>query len=290
MTDDPWDVDSLDLAAYLDRIGVRPGPPSRAALDELTEAHVRTFSFDNIDVLLDQHAGVALAAVADKFVGRGRGGYCFEHVTLFAAALERLGYDVVRRLGRVGDPRSAARTHLVAVVSLDGENLMIDPGFGLSALRPVPLRHGARDDHRGWVFEIASREGLGVESWELSRLTSGGWEAQHTHDDTPVVPVDVAVGHHYTSTHPLSHFRHRLVVTRHEGDRHTTVTEEHVTVRRPGHVTTRHTYDLPDLPALLRQLAVPVTASETDRLLDRVAGLREEQRAGVGEVDGAATA
>ena len=29
----------------------------------------------------------------EKFVGRGRGGYCFEHGALFAAALERLGYD-----------------------------------------------------------------------------------------------------------------------------------------------------------------------------------------------------
>jgi len=51
---------------------------------------VRTFTFDNIDVLLGQHAGVSLNAIQDKFVGRGRGGYCFEHSTIFAAALERL--------------------------------------------------------------------------------------------------------------------------------------------------------------------------------------------------------
>jgi len=289
-TADLWGVDRLDLDGYLARLGVAARPPSRAALDELHEAHVRTFTFDNIDVLLDQHPGVALAAVSDKFVGRGRGGYCFEHVTLFAAALQRLGYDVVRRLARVGDPRSAARTHLVAVVSLDADELMIDPGFGLSPLRPIPLRHGARDDHRGWVFDISSRDDLGVESWELRRLTSSGWESQHTEDDAPVVPVDVALAHHWTSTHPLSHFRHRLVVTRHEGDRHTTVTEDHVTVRRPGRPTVRRAYDLPELPALLRQLEIPVTASQTDRLLDRVAGLREERGVDLDGADGAATA
>ena len=72
---------------------------------------MRTFTFDNIDVLLEQHPGVGLDAVQAKFVGRGRGGYCFEHGTLFAAALERLGYIVERRLGRVGDPtRRPART------------------------------------------------------------------------------------------------------------------------------------------------------------------------------------
>ena len=280
---DPWAVEDLDLAAYLDRIGVSAQPPSRAALDELVEAHVRTFSFDNIDVLLDQHPGVELAAVADKFLRRGRGGYCFEHVTLLAAALQRLRYHVVRRLGRVGDPRSAARTHMVAVVSLDAERLLIDPGFGLSPLRPIPLRDGAQHDHRGWIFDIHERNDLGVESWELRRLTSTGWESQHTHDTSPVVPADVALGHHYTSTHPLSHFRHRLVVTRSEGDRHTTVTEGHVTVRRPGRRTEQRPYDLPDLPDLLRSLEVPVTASETERLLDRVAGLRDAARTSAAE-------
>src|SRR5262249_15843713 len=116
--DDPWQIDRLDLDAYLARVAVPARPPSRAALDELHEAHVRTFTFDNIDVLLDQHPGVDLDAVQAKFVGRGRGGYCFEHGTLFAAALERLGYPVARRLGRVAGS-SGARTHCVVVVTLD---------------------------------------------------------------------------------------------------------------------------------------------------------------------------
>lgn len=77
MTDDPWHTEQLDLDAYLTRIGAPARPPSRAALDELHEAHVRTFTFDNIDVLLDQHPGVNLDTVQpdtvqDKFVRRGR--------------------------------------------------------------------------------------------------------------------------------------------------------------------------------------------------------------------------
>jgi len=54
----PWLTEQLDLGAYLRRIGARRAAPSRAALDALHEAHVRAFSFDNIDVLLDQHPGV----------------------------------------------------------------------------------------------------------------------------------------------------------------------------------------------------------------------------------------
>src|SRR5215470_813014 len=152
--DDPWQIDRLDLDAYLARVAVPARAPSRGALDELHEAHVRTFTFDNIDVLLDQHPGVDLDAVQAKFVGRGRGGYCFEHGTLFAAALERLGYTVERRLGRVGDPNEKARTHTVVVVTLGNERLLCDPGFGFSTLRALPLVHGAEDDYGGRILRV----------------------------------------------------------------------------------------------------------------------------------------
>src|SRR3982751_2248928 len=108
MSADVWQVDRLDLDGYLARLGVPAREPGRPALDELHEAHVRACTFDNVDVLLGQHPGVSLDAIQEKFVGRGRGGYCFEHSTVFAAALERLGYDVRRHLGRVGDPTTGS--------------------------------------------------------------------------------------------------------------------------------------------------------------------------------------
>ena len=72
---DPWGVDALDLDDYLARTGVSAEPPSLDALTRLQTAHVRTFTFDNIDVLLGTHPGVSLAAIQEKFVGRGRGGF-----------------------------------------------------------------------------------------------------------------------------------------------------------------------------------------------------------------------
>jgi len=74
MTDDPWQLAELDLAAYLARVGQPELPPSRPALEALQEAHVRTFTFDNFDVLLGGHPGVRLPAVQAKFSRRGRGG------------------------------------------------------------------------------------------------------------------------------------------------------------------------------------------------------------------------
>jgi len=257
----PWLTEQLDLGAYLRRIGAQPAPPSWAALDALHEAHVRAFTFDNIDVLLDQHPGVRLDAVQEKFVGRGRGGYCFEHAVLFAAALERLGYDVERRLGRVGDP-AAPRTHCVVVVTIDGERLLADPGFGMSVLRPIPLADGAEDDYGGWRYrlrQVAIGAGRG---WVLERWRDEHWEPMHTHDELPVHPVDLAVGNHFTSTYPTIHFRQMLVLTRHLDGGHVALTHETVTVRRPGAPTEHRALREGELSDWLDELDVPLTGDE----------------------------
>jgi N-hydroxyarylamine O-acetyltransferase len=273
MTGHPWQIERLDLDAYLARIGVSGEPPSRSALDRLLGAHVRTFTFDNIDVLLEQHPGVGLDAVQSKFVGRGRGGYCFEHGTLFAAAVERLGYTVERRLGRVGDPTQKARTHTVVVVTLGDQRLLCDPGFGVSTLRTIPLLDNVEDDYGGRTLRVREvREGAG-RAWELHRRGEDGWELAHTHDELPVRPVDVVHGHHYTSTFPSSIFRQMLMVAGHAGDRHLTLTESTVTVRRAGAPTEHREITVEELPDLLHELNVPLTDDELERLLKRLAEL-----------------
>ena len=275
MDDDPWMTAALDLDAYLARVGVSAQEPGRAALDELHEAHVRAFTFDNIDVLLGSHPGVGLDAVQAKFVGRGRGGYCFEHATLFAAVLERLGYQVRRRLGRVGPPTTSPRTHCVVEVTLDGQRLLADPGFGLSLLRPIPWDDGSEDDQRGWRYRLIRTDSPVVgPGWELQRWRNDAWELMHTTDELPVQPVDVVMGHHFTSTFPTTHFRHGLMLTRHGTDRHTALTERTVTVRRPGEPTEHRDLADGELQELLRDLDVPLTADEEAALLDVVAELQ----------------
>jgi N-hydroxyarylamine O-acetyltransferase len=272
---DLWQIERLDLDAYLCRIGVAAQPPSRSALDQLLEAHVRTFTFDNIDVLLGQHPGVALDAVEAKFVGRGRGGYCFEHSTLFGAALERLGYDVERRLGRVGDADHVARTHAVIVVTLDAQRLLCDPGFGVSTLRSIELADGAEDDYGGRSLQVRRVAEGGGSAWELHRRGQQGWEFAHVHDELPVRPVDLVHGHHYTSTFPSSIFLQMLMVAGHGGgDRHLTLTESTVTVRRSGAATEHRPIELDELPTMLDELQVPLTTAELDRLMLRLAVLR----------------
>lgn len=275
MAADHWQIDLLDLEGYLGRLGVSARPPGWSALAELHEAHVRTFTFDNIDVLLAQHPGVALDTLSHKFVARGRGGYCFEHCTVFAAALERLGYQVRRHLGRVGDPDAGTqqgRTHMVVEVVLDDRRLLCDPGFGMSLLRPIAMTDGAEDDHPpGWRYRLRRTE---ADGWALSRLRAEGWELAHTTDELEVRPVDIVMGHHYTSTHPASHFTTGLMVAKHLPGRHVTATHESLTIRTPGEPTEHRPLADGEIEEWLGTLEAGLLPDEQVRLLERLRALR----------------
>src|SRR4051794_34635357 len=119
--EDEWEIDRLDLDAYLARIGQEAGPPDAATLDRLHRAHVRTIPFENLDVVLGRPVATDLQSVQNKLVARRRGGYCYEHTVLFGAVLERLGYRVRRLLARIGDDpvRPRPRTHMALHVTAD---------------------------------------------------------------------------------------------------------------------------------------------------------------------------
>jgi N-hydroxyarylamine O-acetyltransferase len=275
--DDPWRIGDLDLEAYLAHIGEPERAPSREALAALHRAHRRAFSFENLDVLLGQHPGVSLEAVQAKFVGGTRGGYCFEQITLFAAAVERLGYAVVRHLARVGHPSQSPRTHLVALVELDGERLLCDLGFGWSLLEPMPVHDGSEVEQDGWRFRITRRDDRGSDLWELARWHHDMWEPLHWIDEAVVHPIDVEMGHHWTSTHPRTHFRSSLMVTGlTEDGAFLGLSLDGVTERRPG-LPTRHTQLPTGANELGRQLArvrIRPTPDELDRLEAKLAELR----------------
>ncbi|WP_145806212.1 arylamine N-acetyltransferase family protein [Kribbella amoyensis] len=210
MTSTEWSTELLDLDAYLRRIAHPRVGPSAENLRSLHAAHVRAIPFENADVILGTHPGVGLDAIQAKLVGRQRGGYCYEHALLFAAALERLGFEVERRMARVQPHRSGPRTHMVLLVRVDGQEFQADVGFGAGVLYPMPLKDGVVVDQAGWEHQLTSDGEL----WTLSKRTADGWVPLHASSAEPQRLIDYEVAHHYVATHPHSPFSTKLVVMR----------------------------------------------------------------------------
>jgi N-hydroxyarylamine O-acetyltransferase len=141
----------------------------------------------------------------------------------------------------------------------------------MSLLRPIPMADGAEDDYlTGWRYRLR-RTAAG--DWALDRLREQGWEVAHTTDELEVKPVDVVMGHHFTSTFPGSHFTQGLIVTKHLPDRHVAVTDSTLTVRSPGQSTEHRPLRPGELDDWLTTLDVPLTPDERSRLLEKVASL-----------------
>jgi N-hydroxyarylamine O-acetyltransferase len=205
--------DCIDLDAYFERIGW--GWSSRPDVDTLAgllRAQIERIPFENLDVLLGRPIRLDLASLQDKLVRRRRGGYCFEHATLFAAVLESLGFAPVRHSARVVlvVPRGeATRSHMFLTVPLEGAVLVADPGFGGLAPRvPLPLavdapvtldgdRHWLGRDDGAWVMRARSA-GRDVDCW-VSTLERDN-------------RIDFEVANYYVATHPASPFVNRLML------------------------------------------------------------------------------
>ncbi|POX41971.1 acetyltransferase [Streptomyces sp. Ru73] len=221
MSESVWSGEQLDLDAYLERIGYAGDrAPTLETLRALQAAHVTAIGFENIDVLLGRPVALDVPSLQDKLVGAGRGGYCYEHNLLFAAALERLGF-AVSGLGariRMGEETIRPTTHALLKVRLDGADWITDTGFGGEALlAPLPLVEGYQERQGGWTFGLVRRdpeEPGGERTWVVRSLHPDGWFDLYSFGSEARYPADFAVVSHYMATHPRSPFVQRLVVQR----------------------------------------------------------------------------
>ncbi|HTS22545.1 MAG TPA: arylamine N-acetyltransferase [Casimicrobiaceae bacterium] len=223
----------LDLDAYLSRIGEHGRPePTLETLRRLHFAHATHIPFENLDILLGQPIRIDLASLQDKLVARGRGGYCFEQNTLFAAALQALGFEVSLLAARVrlGASRVLPRTHMVLRVESEGAHWLADVGFG-SAGPLSPVRFGDGEDCRqfAWTYRLVRADG----AWVLRSLREGAWADLYTFTLEPQLPVDFEVTNHYVSTYPLSRFVRTLTVQRVAPEARYTLVDHELSIERP---------------------------------------------------------
>ncbi len=253
-----------DLAAYRARLGLTgPLPPTLATLNAIVHAHVRAIPFENLDVLLGCAIDLDPEAIEDKLLRRGRGGYCFEQNTLLLHVLASLGFEVTPLSGRVrvGRPRefTPARTHVFVQVMLDGRPWLADVGVGAmsptAALRldvedEQPTPHEPRRLVRAGRWDGALR---GPEALLYHQVRfADGWHDVCELTLEPMPEIDRIVGNWYTSAHPDSHFKNRLIAALANDAGRLTLLNRELTQRdRAGVATTRELTGPDELLAVL---------------------------------------
>jgi N-hydroxyarylamine O-acetyltransferase len=214
---------NINLDAYLERIRLAELPaPDLDGLAVVQRAHRLAIPFENLDIRLGRGIRIDSASVFEKLVTARRGGYCFEQNRLFADALTALGFTLRPLLARVwlGATDTPGLTHMLLLVTIDGQDWIADAGFGGSYSPPMPLVDGAEAeapdgalfrlvaDHRGWVLQrnghAGATDGRGAET---------GWVDQYSFTLAEVAPIDLAMSNHWTSTAPNTRFTDLIVVS-----------------------------------------------------------------------------
>ncbi|WP_406509980.1 arylamine N-acetyltransferase [Streptomyces sp. NBC_00212] len=242
-----WNGDALDLDAYLAHLG-HDGDrtPSLATLRALHRAHVLSVRWENLEAVLRKSRPLDVPSVQARMIGNPRGGTCFEHVTLYAAALERLGFEFFVVQGRVelGSGKIRPETHAMAIVELEGKRWLSDVGFGTSPLELIELTDATDVSDGVWEYRLRRQEvSPGEQGWALYQpageregveKASDGWMVRHTFTLHRQYPVDLQVANHFGASSPHSAFSDRVFLQRLFPDRVHTLDNRRLTTVRPG--------------------------------------------------------
>jgi N-hydroxyarylamine O-acetyltransferase len=233
---------SIDLDAYLRRVGWHGAVAADlATLHGLAIAHVAASPFENLNPLLGLPVELDPAALEQKLVHDGRGGYCFEQNLLFAEALRAIGFEVSGLIARVlwQHPEDAvtAQTHMLLRVELDGESWLADVGFGGQVLTGALRLQADIEQATGHEpFRLVVRDG----DWRMQSLVRGQWLSLYRFDLRPSRAIDYAAANHYVSTYPASRFVNNLVAARTTIDRRLSLLNHEFTVHRLDREPERH--------------------------------------------------
>ena len=192
--------------------------PDQAGLFKLTQAFRKAIPFENLDTL----GGVAISSnidtIAAKILGAGRGGWCYELNQLFGETLRLAGFDIEYRLGRVGyrRPVFGPLTHLVIQVRLDDQLWLVDVGFGgPGPTEPLILSDGEKltgDDERFLLQQGAD------DDVTLLRWMDDEWSRLYRIEPLRVMPVDIEMASHFSSTAPQSPFLRMFMCVAFDGE------------------------------------------------------------------------
>jgi N-hydroxyarylamine O-acetyltransferase len=246
-----WHGESLDLDAYLARIGLRIDPEADPAttLRGLHRAHLAAIPFENADVAAGLTVHLDVKSLQAKMVDKRRGGYCYEQNLLFAAVLERLGHEVTGLAGRVllGRTGDIPRTH--ALLRVD-RAWIADVGFGGGGLlEPLPLVPDVVTRQGDWAFRLDHADDV----WTLRSFQGGEWVALYDFTEDPRTPADYAILSHYLSTHPASAFVGRLLVQRTDERARYAIADRELTVATPDGESRKRGLTPDELATTLRE-------------------------------------
>ena len=275
----------FDLTKYLERIDLKLEGASAptATLDTLRQVmscHMRSISFENMDVVCGRTISINADDIYDKIVKAGRGGYCFEQNGLLSEALKMLGYTVSPLLCRVrwgkAPKQETAFTHMCLKVQIPngGGAYLSDVGFaGTNSMAPVDLSTPEPQRLPEGTFHIANRDGYSFLECQ-DRNDASSWLPLYCWHSVPALVPDLEQSNWFSCTYASARFTNQFFSCRIIGStRHHVLNGEYVVREMGGEVKSREKVStkerLLDLVTGVFGLSLPEDTDGLDRFLTK---------------------
>ncbi len=190
-------------------------------LDDITKlikAHVKTFAFSSLKVLLKEEINLDLNSIYENIVVNKRGGYCFEHNKLMYEVLKGLGFEVTHYLARVvnNTDNMPPQTHRFTLLNFENERYLIDVGIGFR-IPSVAVKFGNTPSLSHLDIPYIIKE-FDDGTYAMQLIEKGKEFIATKFDLNRCYEADFEMGHFYSHKNPNAVFVNNLVVSRIEQD------------------------------------------------------------------------
>jgi N-hydroxyarylamine O-acetyltransferase len=265
--------EKINLNAYFERVGFSGSiAPTLATLEVIHALHPPAIPFENLDPVMGRPVRLDQASLERKLLHERRGGYCFEHNTLFRNVLRELDFPVKTYAARMlwGQPEGGARivSHMVLVAEIGGSPYLCDVGSGaFSLLGPLRMRAELEQAIGADTFRLM-RDG---ELWRLEVQLAGVWRPIYQFEpvelaETELLELNGIIEREYFE-------RALLFAARPDKEARRNLSGNRLTIHRPEvEPERREAADVAELKTMLSdtfRIALP-PAEELDPALERV--------------------
>lgn len=226
-------MDDLKLGKYLERIHYSGDlSTNMETLKKIHQLHPEYIPFENIDSYTGSVPSLDLENIFQKLIVEFRGGYCYEQNLLLSEVLKYLGFKVELQLGRVlwrkDENSTAAKTHLLLIVEWEGQQYLVDCGFGTATLTsPLLLNEEEPQETPNEQFKISRKNGDYI-LWTWREK----WLPVYRFELKSVEPLDLEICNWYLSTHPESNFKRNLVFSKVDENARYTFSNDTLNIRK----------------------------------------------------------
>ncbi|MGA8942351.1 MAG: arylamine N-acetyltransferase [Thermoactinomyces sp.] len=243
----------MNIYQYLKRIDV-PSPlaPNFPNLALLIKQHLQSVHFENLDIVHHRPIRLQVEPLFRKIVVQGRGGVCFELNGLFHSLLKELGYETKMIAATVfsNGEWGMKDTHLANIVRIDGEDYLVDVGFGGNAPRtPVPMSGRPARDLMGEYRIIRIRHWLYLEKKDSTR----DWHYLYRFQEEKKTLQDFILPCHLIETSPRSEFNKTYFLSRVTANGRISLIDRKLVQVTPSHHDKREVSEQ-ELPVLIEKL------------------------------------